>query len=79
LLIIIGNPNILVKDPHWCAMLKYCIQHNAYTGCARPTSFTHEEEMDSVLSQFTELKIGVHEQEEEYNGAENGDPNWRNE
>lgn len=33
LLIIIGNPNILYKDPYWRSVLTYCIRNNAYCGC----------------------------------------------
>lgn len=33
LLIIIGNPNVLIKDPHWRSVLQFCIQNEAYCGC----------------------------------------------
>lgn len=33
LLIILGNPNLLVLDPLWRTVLTYCIDRNAYIGC----------------------------------------------
>uniref|UniRef100_H3AI81 RNA helicase n=1 Tax=Latimeria chalumnae TaxID=7897 RepID=H3AI81_LATCH len=36
LLIIVGNPHILVKDPCFSAFLEYCIVNGAYVGCNLP-------------------------------------------
>jgi len=33
LLIILGNPKLLVLDPYWRGVLTYCIDHGGYTGC----------------------------------------------
>ncbi|XP_011632303.1 RNA helicase Mov10l1 [Pogonomyrmex barbatus] len=33
LLIILGNPELLILDSHWKNLLIYCINHDAYTGC----------------------------------------------
>ncbi|XP_015587394.1 probable RNA helicase armi isoform X2 [Cephus cinctus] len=33
LLIILGNPDLLSKDPYWRSVLIYCIEHGGYTGC----------------------------------------------
>lgn len=33
LLIILGNPKLLILDPYWRNVVTYCIDHNAYTGC----------------------------------------------
>ena len=33
LLIAVGNPFILEKDPCWRQFLKYCIKNGAYKGC----------------------------------------------
>ncbi|XP_018406315.1 PREDICTED: probable RNA helicase armi isoform X1 [Cyphomyrmex costatus] len=33
LLIILGNPKLLVLDPYWRNILTYCIAHGGYTGC----------------------------------------------
>mmetsp|Transcript_11849 Transcript_11849/g.14952 ORF Transcript_11849/g.14952 Transcript_11849/m.14952 type:complete len:444 (-) Transcript_11849:679-2010(-) len=33
LLIVIGNPNVLVQDPHWKSFLEYVIESGGYTGC----------------------------------------------
>ncbi|XP_053575160.1 RNA helicase Mov10l1 [Bombina bombina] len=36
LLIVVGNPHILVKDPCVCALLEYGLVKGAYTGCNLP-------------------------------------------
>ncbi|GMH18834.1 hypothetical protein Nepgr_020675 [Nepenthes gracilis] len=36
LLIIIGNPHIVSKDPHWEQILWLCVDNNSYQGCALP-------------------------------------------
>ena len=36
LLVVVGNPHVLADDPQWGAMLKLCLQNNAYTGCPPP-------------------------------------------
>eukprot|EP00062_Callorhinchus_milii_P006769 gi/632947662/ref/XP_007889162.1/ PREDICTED: putative helicase Mov10l1 isoform X2 [Callorhinchus milii] len=36
LLIVVGNPHILIKDPCWSALLEYCVVNNAYVGCDLP-------------------------------------------
>jgi superfamily I DNA and/or RNA helicase len=32
LLIVIGNPKALHKDPHWGHLLKHCVDNQCYTG-----------------------------------------------
>ncbi|XP_012814717.2 RNA helicase Mov10l1 isoform X1 [Xenopus tropicalis] len=36
LLIVLGNPHVLVKDPCICALLEYSVINGAYTGCNLP-------------------------------------------
>lgn len=36
LLIVIGNPVVLYKDPHWGAFLRYCYVNGGYTGSELP-------------------------------------------
>ncbi|KAI6693271.1 hypothetical protein NL676_020981 [Syzygium grande] len=36
LLIIVGNPHIITKDPYWNKLLWYCVDNNSYQGCALP-------------------------------------------
>ncbi|XP_012537922.1 probable RNA helicase armi [Monomorium pharaonis] len=33
LLIVLGNPKLLILDPSWRSILTYCINHGGYTGC----------------------------------------------
>ncbi|XP_051889853.1 RNA helicase Mov10l1 isoform X2 [Pristis pectinata] len=36
LLILVGNPHILLQDPCWGALLEYCVLNDAYFGCNLP-------------------------------------------
>ncbi|KAM6290363.1 RNA helicase Mov10l1 [Porphyrio hochstetteri] len=37
LLIVVGNPHVLVKDPSFCALLEYSVTNGAYLGCDLPS------------------------------------------
>ncbi|XP_038054023.1 RNA helicase Mov10l1-like [Patiria miniata] len=49
LMIIVGNPHLLAKDKHWRALIRYCMECGAYTGCQPPTlppeEYDNEEEL----------------------------------
>ncbi|KAI9194377.1 hypothetical protein LWI28_005431 [Acer negundo] len=36
LLVVIGNPHIVSKDPYWHKLLWYCSDNNSYQGCVLP-------------------------------------------
>ena len=36
LLIVVGNPHLLVHDENWGTYLKYCVKIGCYTGCDLP-------------------------------------------
>ncbi|GFP84059.1 probable RNA helicase sde3 [Phtheirospermum japonicum] len=36
LLVVIGNPHILCKDPNWSDLLWYCVDNGSYKGCFLP-------------------------------------------
>lgn len=38
LLYIFGNPHLLVLDPSWRAIIKYCVDNDSYLGCDLPAS-----------------------------------------
>lgn len=44
LLVIIGNPHIVSKDPYWEKLLQYCVDNNSYQGCPLPEGPDDEEE-----------------------------------
>ncbi|EEF45264.1 ATP-dependent helicase NAM7, putative [Ricinus communis] len=44
LLILIGNPHIVNKDPHWSKLLWYCADHESYQGCGLPEGEEYVEE-----------------------------------
>ncbi|KAM8820130.1 RNA helicase Mov10l1 [Eudromia elegans] len=37
LLIVVGNPHVLVKDPCFCALLEYSLKNRVYVGCDLPS------------------------------------------
>ncbi|XP_072212162.1 helicase MOV-10 isoform X1 [Excalfactoria chinensis] len=55
LLIVVGNPAVLSKDPHWHRFLRYCRDEGAYTG------YPYEEEPpeeDSLANHLDSLHLG---------------------
>ncbi|KHG04449.1 putative RNA helicase SDE3 -like protein [Gossypium arboreum] len=42
LLIIVGNPHIVCKDPYWEKLLWQCHENNSYQGCPPPERVNHE-------------------------------------
>ncbi|XP_072200440.1 RNA helicase Mov10l1 [Excalfactoria chinensis] len=44
LLIVIGNPHLLVKDPCFCALLEYSLTNNAYVGCDLPSELRSQQQ-----------------------------------
>ncbi|NXI73554.1 SDE3 helicase, partial [Anseranas semipalmata] len=54
LLIVVGNPAVLSKDPHWHRFLKYCKEEGGYTG------YPYEEETpeeDSLAAHLNSLHL----------------------
>ncbi|NXG43462.1 M10L1 helicase, partial [Psilopogon haemacephalus] len=41
LLIVVGNPHVLVKDPCFCALLEYSVMNGVYVGCDLPSELRH--------------------------------------
>ncbi|NXW66608.1 M10L1 helicase, partial [Eurystomus gularis] len=41
LLIVVGNPHVLVKDPCFCALLEYSLRNRVYVGCDLPSELEH--------------------------------------
>uniref|UniRef100_T1IYZ0 RNA helicase n=1 Tax=Strigamia maritima TaxID=126957 RepID=T1IYZ0_STRMM len=52
LLIVIGNPYILIKDQQWGAFLTQCINHDAYIGCRFCKS---EDAAEDIYDRFERL------------------------
>ncbi|KAM9409052.1 putative helicase mov-10-B.1 [Pholidichthys leucotaenia] len=78
LLIVVGNPVILNKDPTWRKFITYCVNENAYTGF----DFNDVEGEDEILTRLSNLRIDV---DAENPAAEESplqlyvDPGWKNE
>ncbi|XP_028432245.1 putative helicase mov-10-B.1 isoform X2 [Perca flavescens] len=78
LLIVVGNPVILNKDPHWQKFISYCVEEQGYTGF----DFEDAEGEDDIVSRLATLKINVDSDnpvEEESALQQYLDPEWRNE
>eukprot|EP01119_Soliformovum_irregulare_P014645 TRINITY_DN4012_c0_g1_i1.p1 TRINITY_DN4012_c0_g1~~TRINITY_DN4012_c0_g1_i1.p1 ORF type:complete len:993 (-),score=355.42 TRINITY_DN4012_c0_g1_i1:67-3045(-) len=57
LLIIVGNPFVLAKDPYWSQFIKYVIDNGGYTGVQ--FDFEFQDELDEALiNAFGDLKLG---------------------
>ncbi|XP_068045895.1 RNA helicase Mov10l1 isoform X3 [Anomalospiza imberbis] len=46
LLIVVGNPHILVKDPCFCALLEYSLMNRVYIGCDLPAELERLQKCD---------------------------------
>uniref|UniRef100_A0A672JJX0 RNA helicase n=1 Tax=Salarias fasciatus TaxID=181472 RepID=A0A672JJX0_SALFA len=55
LLIVVGNPVILNKDPTWKKFISYCVEERGYTGF----DFKDAEGEDDIVSRLATLKICV--------------------
>ncbi|NWX51214.1 M10L1 helicase, partial [Steatornis caripensis] len=44
LLIVVGNPHVLVKDPCFCALLEYSLMNRVYVGCDLPSELERLQE-----------------------------------
>ncbi|XP_065863274.1 probable RNA helicase SDE3 [Euphorbia lathyris] len=54
LLVIIGNPHIISKDPYWNKLLWYCVDNESYQGCDLPT----RPEFDEIQEEYDNNKYG---------------------
>uniref|UniRef100_A0A669CCT7 RNA helicase n=1 Tax=Oreochromis niloticus TaxID=8128 RepID=A0A669CCT7_ORENI len=55
LLIVVGNPVILKKDPTWEKFISYCVKEKGYTGF----DFSDAEGEDDIVSRLATLKISM--------------------
>ncbi|XP_030585585.1 putative helicase mov-10-B.1 [Archocentrus centrarchus] len=78
LLIVVGNPVILNKDPTWEKFISYCVKEKGYTGF----DFSDAEGEDDIVSKLATLKINVDSEcpvAEESALQQYVDPGWKNE
>ncbi|XP_070758397.1 putative helicase mov-10-B.1 [Enoplosus armatus] len=78
LLIVVGNPVILNKDPTWEKFISYCVKNKGYTGF----DFKDAEGEDDIVSRLATLKINVDSDNpvaEESALQQHVDPAWKNE
>lgn len=54
LLIVVGNPNILARDPHWQQLLTYCRQNGSYTGCDYEEP---DDQLEDIMQRFAATKL----------------------
>lgn len=78
LLIVVGNPVILNKDPAWEKFISYCVKEKGYTGF----DFKDAEGEDDIVSRLATLKINMDSDSpvaEESALQQYVDPEWKNE
>lgn len=78
LLIVVGNPVILNKDPTWQKFISYCVKEKGYTGF----DFKDVDGEDDIVTRLATLKINVHADSpvgEESALQQHVDPEWKNE
>lgn len=78
LLIVVGNPVILNKDPTWQKFISYCVEENGYTGF----DFNDAEGEEEIVSRLASLKLSLDADsvvEEESALQQHVDPEWKNE
>ncbi|NXU99432.1 SDE3 helicase, partial [Cettia cetti] len=56
LLIVVGNPKVLSKDPHWHRFLRYCMEQGGYTGYPYVDESTAE---DRIAEDLQMLQLNV--------------------
>ncbi|NWZ41063.1 SDE3 helicase, partial [Brachypodius atriceps] len=52
LLIVVGNPTVLSKDPHWHRFLRYCMEEGGYTGYPYKDGSTAEDRITDDLQRL---------------------------
>ncbi|XP_061113551.1 putative helicase mov-10-B.2 [Conger conger] len=77
LLIVVGNPLILRKDPIWGKFIDYCSEEAGYCGI----DYTAEEGEEELIGRLASLQITteVHVETEESVMQQQMDPEWRSE
>ncbi|XP_041083835.1 putative helicase MOV-10 [Polyodon spathula] len=78
LLIVVGNPFVLSKDPIWHRFIQYCSEGGGYTGY----DFTEEEEEEETLvTRLASLDISAEPEDTSGESAvqQQQEPEWRNE
>lgn len=57
LLLVVGNPHVLVHDFHWRELLKYCKQNNACGGCSLPNLDDEKADAELLAETFSRLSF----------------------
>ncbi|KAM9147737.1 helicase MOV-10 [Pangshura tecta] len=79
LLIIVGNPVVLSKDPHWNTFLRYCIAKGGYTGCPYAEESMEEDSLVEGLSCLRLSTQSAGNQLRESHIQQQVEPAWRHE
>ncbi|KAI3469598.1 hypothetical protein Pfo_026261 [Paulownia fortunei] len=72
LLVVIGNPHIICKDPNWNNLLWYCVDNGSYKGCFLPEREVFSAE-GPAGTEHTEAQYLSHEVE---NGFQPSEGKW---
>eukprot|EP00282_Hemiselmis_andersenii_P016290 CAMPEP_0114116218 /NCGR_PEP_ID=MMETSP0043_2-20121206/4382_1 /TAXON_ID=464988 /ORGANISM="Hemiselmis andersenii, Strain CCMP644" /LENGTH=606 /DNA_ID=CAMNT_0001208527 /DNA_START=46 /DNA_END=1866 /DNA_ORIENTATION=+ len=65
LCIVVGNPYVMLAEPHWRALLQFCVDNGSYLGCQSPLSRREGDEVqdqgegDALEALIAERMLGV--------------------
>jgi len=64
---VIGNPHILIGDPHWKELLLYAVANEAYVGCPLPPleEESRERKREEARALLEQMSLAEAEEEEE--------------
>ena len=61
LLVVVGNPLVLMLDPHWRALIRLCVAKGAYRGVALPPETTDDEASAVLIREVERLTLDTDE------------------
>eukprot|EP00164_Ancoracysta_twista_P003741 GFYU01005015.1.p1 GENE.GFYU01005015.1~~GFYU01005015.1.p1 ORF type:complete len:976 (-),score=230.34 GFYU01005015.1:49-2976(-) len=88
LMVIVGDPLAMVEDDNWGALLKHCVQKNAYCGCPCPEldvdndldeGASPEEVTEDAITRMSRLLLGPGDYDRMYPGDDQLEAFYRDE
>ncbi|XP_075471395.1 helicase MOV-10 [Ascaphus truei] len=79
LLIVVGNPIILSKDPNWSRFLNYCTDNGGYRGYPYKEDLMNEGDLEELLSSLDIEDTPPNEEIEESSVQRQMEPSWGHE
>ena len=61
LLVVVGNPSVLMLDPHWRELIRLCVAKGAYRGVALPSEAQDDEASMDLIRDVEQLTLQADE------------------